>query len=95
MEEYHRDSLREYRRMEREKPEKPLRKGSFFITLIIVVLFAAAGVFYLKTAQPALFEKYFCSLKSWKEQAISVFEPQENDVQQTVDSALAEQDEAG
>lgn len=95
MEEYHRDSLRELRRMEREMPEKPLRKGSFFITLLIVALFLTAGFFYLKTEKPLLLDRWFGALKSWKEQAISVFEPQESNVQQTVDEALAEQDAAG
>lgn len=102
MEEYHRDSLRELRRMEREQLQAPRKnKGSIFITLLIILLFLAAGGFYLKTSHPEWMEKYFSSsaveqtLQNWKEDVASVFKPEAaDDVQQTVDTALAEQNEA-
>ncbi len=97
MEEYHRDSLRELRRMAEERPERS--KGSFFITLLIVLLFLAAGGFYLKTAQPEWLDRYFDSaaveqrLTEWKDEVVSVFRNDTDDVKETVDSALAEPDE--
>ena len=89
MEEYHRDSLRELRRMEQETARKPVKKGSILVTLLIVVLFLAAGWFYLKTARP----EWIQGLKAWKEEAVSVFRSESEEVHQTVDAALA--DEAG
>lgn len=103
MEEYHRDSLRELRRQAQEghRQEAQKTKGSVFITLLIILLFLAAGGFYLKTSQPEWLEKYFSSsaveqtLQNWKEDVASVFKSQETaDVQQTVDAALSEQNEA-
>lgn len=97
MEEYHRDSLRELRRMAEECPERP--KGSRFVTILIILLFLAAGGFYLKTAQPEWLDRYFDSaaveqkLTDWKEEVAAVFRNDTDDVQETVDSALAEQDE--
>lgn len=97
MEEYNRDSLRELRRMAEEKPER--RRGSFFVTLLIVLLFLAAGGFYLKTSQPELLERYFNStaveqkLTEWKDDVVSVFKNEPDDVKETVDDALAKQDE--
>lgn len=97
MEEYHRDSLRELRRMAEEYPERP--KGSKFVTVLIILLFLAAGGFYLKTAQPEWLDRYFDSaaveqkLTDWKEEVAAVFRNDTDDVQKTVDSALAEQDE--
>ncbi len=96
MEGYHRDSLRELRRMAEQQPEP--RKGSRFITLLIILLFLAAGGFYIKTAEPEWLDQYFNSvaieqkLSEWKEEALSVFQP-ESDVTETVDGALAEQDQ--
>lgn len=97
MEGYHRDSLRELRRMAEQRPEP--KKGSRFITLLIVLLFLAAGGFYLKTAEPDWFRGYFESvavsekLAEWKEEALSVFRQEEGDVTETVDGALAEQEQ--
>ena len=95
MEEYHRDSLRELRRMERQEAEHPPKnKGSGWITLLIVLMFLAAGGFYFKTARPELFQKYYDTLKNWADEAVSVFQQEKpNDVQQTVDEALAKQNE--
>ena len=93
MEEYHRDSLRELRRMERETEHLPRKRGSILITLVIVALFLAAGVFYFKTEKPELFQKYLDTLKSWKDDAVSVFQQEPDDVRETVDVALS--NEAG
>lgn len=100
MEGYHRDSLRELRRMAEEQERAPRReRGSVFITLLIILLFMAAGGFYLKTSQPEWLEQYFDSaaveqkLSGWKEDIAAVFNSQDDDVQQTVDEALAEQNE--
>ena len=104
MEDYHRDSLREMRRMEREgqyrEPER--KRGSVFITLLIILLFLAAGGFYLKTEHPEWVDQYFTgsaveqTLQSWKEDVAAVFSPQEDsEVKQTVDDALADQNESG
>lgn len=93
MEEYHRDSLRELRRMAEEKPEQ--KKGSFFVTLLIILLFLAAGGFYLKTAQPKWYDSMAVEQKltELKDEVVSVFKNETDDVKETVDSALAEQDE--
>ena len=97
MEEYHRDSLRELRRMAEEKPER--NRGSVFVTLLILLLFLAAGGFYIKTSQPEWVERYFNStaveqkLTEWKDEVVSVFNSEGDDVKETVDGALAEQDE--
>lgn len=100
MEEYHRDSLRELRRAAAEQERPAKGKGSLFVTLLIILLFLAAGGFYLKTEHPELLEKYFSSaaveerLKGWKEDLQAVFRKEEaEDVQQIVDSVLAEQNE--
>ncbi len=96
MDGYHRDSLRELRRMSEEQQRVPRReRGSVFITLLIILLFLAAGGFYLKTSQPEWLEQYFSSetIKGWKEDIVSVFSSQDGDVQKTVDGALAEQNE--
>lgn len=97
MEEYHRDSLRELRRMAEEKPER--NRGSVFVTLLIVLLFLAAGGFYIKTSQPEWWDRYFNTtaveqkLTEWKDEVVSVFKSEQDDVKETVDGALADQDE--
>lgn len=54
MEEYTRDSFRAIRdEMARAKKNK---RGSVFITIVIIAIFAAAGSFYIKTAKPALWQ---------------------------------------
>ena len=55
MEDYTRSTFRAIRD-EITKAERQ-RRGNIFITLLIVALFAAAGVFYVKTAQPLLWSK--------------------------------------
>lgn len=94
MDEYHRDSLRELRRNEREKG-KPRQKGSLLITLLIIALFLAAAGFYIATAKQTRLRGYYDTLKNWAGDAVSVFSPEDSDeVRETVDSALAEQHEA-
>lgn len=52
MEGYTRDSFRAIRdEMERAEQQK---RGSVFITLLIIVIFLAAGIFYIKTSKPQL-----------------------------------------
>ncbi len=99
MEGYHRDSLRELRRMEAEQRVPQRQRGSMFVTLLIILLFLAAGGFYLKTSHPEWLEQYFDSaaverrLEGWKEDMAAVFNS-DDEVRQTVDDALAEQNEA-
>jgi len=93
MEEYHRDSLRELRRMAEEKPVR--KRGSVFVTLLIILLFLAAGGFYLKTARPEWLDSVAVQekLTAWKDEVAAVFKSKEDDVKETVDEALAEHDE--
>lgn len=58
---YDRQTLRGLRE-EYEQSEK--RRGSFIITLIIILIFIGAGVFYLKTAQPDTFDSAVNLIKS-------------------------------
>ena len=48
-------------------------RGSFIVTLIIILLFVGAGVFYVKTSHPAVYKKavkpktyylYLCAARS-------------------------------
>ncbi len=92
MEEYHRDSLRQMRRMELEQQSVKRERGSVWITLLIILLFLAAGGFYLKTTGRLSTVKQ--TVIRWGEELVSVFQPQESeDVQQTVNQALEEQNE--
>ena len=83
--------------MAEEKPER--NRGSVFVTLLILLLFLAAGGFYIKTSPPEWVERYFNStaveqkLTEWKDEVVSVFKSEGDDVKETVDGALAEQDE--
>ena len=87
MEEYHRDSLRELRRMQEAPPERV--RGSGWITLLILALFLIAGGFYLKTARPEWLEQYFDAaaveqkMTEWKEEVAAVFKSDTDDVQET------------
>ncbi len=92
MEEYTRDSLRAYRReLQQGKKEHNRRKGSKWITLLIVLLFLAAGAFYLQTEHSDWLRDFFAS---------EVFEPWRGgadaaeSVHKTVDGVLAQQNEA-
>lgn len=96
MEEYHRDSLRELRRMELEQQSTKRERGSVFVTLLIILLFLAAGGFYLKTTDRL---PDFSAVKEtvirWRDDLVAVFQDDAvSDVQATVDGVLAEQNEA-
>ncbi len=100
MEEYTRDSLRELRRGEQQAQQVRREKGSKFITFLIILLFLAAGIFYLATAKPAWLEKHlgFSELKAaveaWQQDLADTFQTDDTvDVQSIVDDALKEQDE--
>lgn len=54
MEEYTRDSFRAIRDEMARAEEK--KRGSVFITIVIIAIFAAAGIFYIKTAKPQLWQ---------------------------------------
>ena len=100
MEGYHRDSLRELRRMEAEQQSEKREKGSVFITLLIILMFLAAGGFYLKTTDRLPESFSFSSVKQtvirWKEELVAVMKGEEvTDVQATVDGVLAGQNEEG
>lgn len=101
MEGYHRNSLRELRRSEQEEQWETRKKGSRFITFLIILLFLFAGGFYLSTARPAWLTSRFDfsavgqRLKDWKNEVLDAVKGTEDgDVQQTVDSALSGGDEA-
>ena len=101
MEEYTRDSLRELRRGEQQAQQVRREKGSKFITFLILLLFLAAGIFYLATAKPAWLEKHFkfsdlkATVQAWTQSLTAPEETEEDtvDVQSIVDDALKEQDE--
>lgn len=100
MEEYHRDSLRELRRLERDDQKTQKVRGSRFITLLIILMFLAAGGFYLKTAQPAWLTKRFDfaavqqKIVQWKDDIVATIKGEDaTDVQQTVDGVLENTDE--
>ena len=62
MEGYTRDSFRAIRdEMERAKQQK---RGSVFITIIIVMIFLTAGIFYIKTSKPQLWNSAVQYIKS-------------------------------
>ncbi len=100
MEEYDRNSLRRLRK-EALEHQHTGQKGSRFISMLIVLMFLLAGGFYIKTTDPiwltgnpsyiAVREK----LEDWKEALVSAFQGDEeiNDVQETVNAALAQNDE--
>ena len=95
MEEYTRDSLREMRRGEQQLQQVRKEKGSKFITFLIVLLFLAAGGFYLATAKPAWLEKQFrfneikAAVEAWQQDLTKTFQKDDTiDVQATVDDAL-------
>ena len=101
MEEYTRDSLRELRRGEQQAFQQRKEKGSKFITLLILLLFLAAGIFYLATAKPAWLEKHFrfsdlkATVQAWQQSLTPKNKDDEDavDVQSIVDNALKEQNE--
>lgn len=100
MEEYTRDSLRQLRRGEQQAMQVRKEKGSRFITFLILLLFLAAGIFYLATAKPAWLEKRFhfsdlkATVQAWQQSLTAPKEAEDAvDVQSIVDNALKEQDE--
>ena len=46
-------------------------RGSFFITLIIIAIFVGAGVFYVKTSHPALYNKAVGCMRSGSLETVS------------------------
>ena len=62
MENYTRESLREV--YESQKNARREKRGSLLITLLIIAIFAASAVFYVKTAQPELYSKAVSCVKS-------------------------------
>ena len=97
MEEYHRDSLRQLRRMELEEQAVKRARGSLWVTLLIIALFLTAGGFYLKTTDrlPDL-SSFRQTVVQWADELTSVVQHRpDTDVQATVDEALAQQNEAG
>lgn len=100
MEEYTRDSLRQIRRGEQQAMQERREKGSKFITFLILLLFLAAGIFYLATAKPAWLEKHFpfadlkATVQAWAQSLTTPKEPEKTiDVQSIVDNALKEQND--
>lgn len=90
MEEYTRDSLRAYRReLQQGKKEHKHRKGSKWLTWLIILLFLAAGAFYLQTEHADWVRNFFASdvFAPWRGES-------DESVHKTVDSALAQQNEA-
>lgn len=62
MENYTRESLREV--YESQKNERREKRGSILITILIIAIFAASAVFYVKTAKPELYSKAVSCIKS-------------------------------
>ncbi len=92
MEEYTRDSLRAYRReLQAGRNEAKRKKGSRWITLLIILLFLAAGAVYLQTEHADRLQDFFKTsvFDSWNQA-----EETAKSVHQTVDGVLAEQDAA-
>ncbi len=106
MEEYNRDSLR---RLRKEAMEQQIavqnKKGSRFVSMLIILMFVLAGGFYIKITDPVWLTgnpSYVAlreTLQEWTAAVISAFEREEpkdeeqaNDVQETVNTALAEND---
>ena len=88
MEEYNRDSLRAYRReQEAGRKERKKNKGSKWITLLIILLFIVAGIFYLHTEHSAWIRDFFTS------KPLSGEESSSQSVHATVDGVLAERNE--
>ena len=81
--------------MESEQQSAKREKGSMFVTLLIILLFLAAGGFYLKTARPEWLDSVAVQekLTAWKDEVAAVFKSKEDDVKETVDEALDEHDE--
>ncbi len=62
MEQYDRQTLRGLREeMDRKKREK---RGSFFVTIIILLIFLGAGAFYIKTSKPELWQNTINRIKT-------------------------------
>ena len=100
MEGYTRDSLRAMRREALQEKQNHREKGSKFITILIVLLFLGAGGFYIKTTKPEWlpaewsFEAINEQFKAWKADWNAAFQQEDVlSVQQTVEDALAEQNE--
>jgi hypothetical protein len=93
MEEYTRDSLRELRKNQVEEQRK-IRKnrGSIFITMLIILLFLAAGLFVFMTISERSIGKAFSPIaiiEGWKEDITAAFSPKEDEnIRATVDQAL-------
>ena len=68
MENFDRDSLREI--YEKERKNKAEKRGSLFITIIIIMIFAFGGIFYVKTAKPLLFEKAVSCITQMKQKTL-------------------------
>ena len=89
MEEYHRDSLREMRREFEAKPIK--KRGNLWITLFIILLFLFAGSFFIATHNNFQLEDAKSTIEKWSKNIASTFNSEKNDITETVDAVLAEQ----
>lgn len=91
MEPYHRDSLRDFRREAQKMPQK-VRRGSRLFTILIILLFILAGVFFIVTGTGLDPRKTKDTILRWGDEIAAVFHQEENDITKTVDAVLAEQD---
>ena len=62
MEEYTRDSFRAIR--DEMAHAQQQRRGSVFITILIILIFTAAGIFYIKTSKPQLWNSAVAYIKN-------------------------------
>ena len=93
MEEYNRDSLRQLRRSAEDKPSP--KKGSRWVTLLIILILLAAGSFFIATQVGFTLSDARKTLVGWGEDIITVFNgDQEDDIEKTVNAVLKEQNES-
>ena len=92
METYDRDSLRTLRREAQQTP-RINRRGNRWFTFLIILLFILAGGFFIFTQAGLDPDEAKNTILEWGEDIAAVFKKQENDITETVDAVLAQQNE--
>ena len=92
MEEYTRDSLRQFRRAANEP--YTAKKGSKLITLLIILLLLSAGILFLAGRFGFSFRDAKNTISGWSKNVATAFQAEshkENDIEKTVNAALQQQ----